>query len=111
MTMKTYFKNKEDWFSFETVLNTDPYPNEDKMTKEQVDDLYKKLNKKKGEPTPKSVKQNADQATKILLDTKIKSVIDLSAISLIDITAHVDDKEVTGIINYRAGEQHLQKRF
>lgn len=107
--MQTFFKNKtKDWYKNVTVFNADPYPNQDKFTPEQLAELNSRFPDGK---TPKTNEVAADAPTKTILDNATKDLLDYDNINLIDITAHVEGDKVFGIINYRVGEQHLQKRF
>ncbi len=107
--METYYKNKtQDWYKKVTVYNTDPYPNQDTFTQERLDRLVEKYPDGK---TPKNTIVNATNKIKTSLNDKIEDLLVWADIDLIDITSHIVDDKITGIINYKINNQHLQKRF
>jgi hypothetical protein len=106
--MKTYFKDKlNNWHSLEPVETTELVTMIDNVPDRLKEQIQKQIDA--GVFKKEYVKVDATDEVKTLLDSKIE--LDLTAVDLISITAHISGDDVKGIINYRNSGQHVQLRF
>jgi hypothetical protein len=100
--MQTYFKNNSvDWFYYKDVTRT-------------IGADISFLNNiiLKGTVVTESVLDNAPSDIKLLLDNKMVSVLtDIPSNDIIDITAHIDNNNIFGIVNYFKNKTQSQLRF